>query len=112
LLSVRRSGLANGYRVLGSDGKPRPDFHWDSPDDIRNVIIVLTEDGVRFSASSAAEPSQRITAAELSSLIDDLDEDEVEIVERSHGSDDPATDAADRDQIRAQLSLNPPADLV
>ena len=31
-------GLDNGYRVLGSDGKPRPDFHWDNPDDTRDVI--------------------------------------------------------------------------
>ncbi len=26
-------GLDNAYRVLGSDGKPRPDFRWDNPDD-------------------------------------------------------------------------------
>ena len=71
-------GLDNGYRVLGSDGKPRPDFHWDSPDDLRDVISVLTEDGVRFNVNGAAEMSQRITAAELSSLIDVLDEDAIE----------------------------------
>jgi Protein of unknown function (DUF1524) len=35
-------GLDNGYRVLGSDGKPRPDFRWDSPDDTRDVFRVLT----------------------------------------------------------------------
>jgi uncharacterized protein with ParB-like and HNH nuclease domain/O6-methylguanine-DNA--protein-cysteine methyltransferase len=29
-------GMDNAYRVLGSDGKPRPDFHWDDPDDNRN----------------------------------------------------------------------------
>ena len=71
-------GLDNGYRVLGSDGKPRPDFHWDSPGDLRDVISVLTEDGVRFNVNGAAEMSQRITAAELSSLIDVLDEDAIE----------------------------------
>jgi hypothetical protein len=71
-------GLDNGYRVLGSDGKPRPDFHWDSSDDIRDVISVLTEDGVRFHVNGAAEMSQRITAAELSSLIGVLDDDAIE----------------------------------
>jgi uncharacterized protein with ParB-like and HNH nuclease domain/alkylated DNA nucleotide flippase Atl1 len=68
-------GLDNGYRVLGSDGKPRPDFRWDSPDDLRDPVEVLRDDGVRFDASSAADKSQRITAAELSSLIGVLDED-------------------------------------
>jgi len=71
-------GLDNGYRVLGSDGKPRPDFHWDSPDDLRDPVEVLREDGVRFEASGAADKSQRITAAELSSLIGVLDEDTAE----------------------------------
>ncbi len=71
-------GLDNGYRVLGSDGKPRPDFHWDNPDDTRDVIGVLTEDGVRFHVNGAADMSQRITAAELSSQIDVLDDDDIE----------------------------------
>ena len=71
-------GPDNGYRVLGSDGKPRPDFRWDSPDDTRDVIRVLTDDGVRFGVNGAADRSQRITAAELSSLIDILDDDAIE----------------------------------
>jgi len=70
--------LGNAYRVLGSDGKPRPDFHWDSPDDTREVIAVLTADGVRFQVNGAAETTQRITAAELSALIDVLDDDAIE----------------------------------
>ena len=36
------------------------------------MISVLTEDGVHFGVNGAAEMSQRITAAELSSLIDVL----------------------------------------
>lgn len=55
-------GLDNAYRVLGSDGKPRPDFHWDNPSDSRNVIDVLNADGVRFDDDGAADPSQRISA--------------------------------------------------
>jgi uncharacterized protein with ParB-like and HNH nuclease domain/alkylated DNA nucleotide flippase Atl1 len=70
-------GLDNAYRVLGSDGKPRPEFRWTDPGDVRNVVDVLKEDGVRFGASGAADPSQLITAAELSSLIEVLDEDAI-----------------------------------
>jgi len=72
------AGLDNAYRVLGSDGKPRPDFRWDSPDDVRDVTDVLREDGVRFDGNGAAELSQRITAAELSKLIGLLDDDAAE----------------------------------
>jgi hypothetical protein len=64
--------------VLGSDGKPRPDFHWDNPNDARNPTDMLSDDGVRFDANRTADPSQRITAAELSSLIDVLDDDAIE----------------------------------
>jgi alkylated DNA nucleotide flippase Atl1 len=71
-------GLDNAYRVLGSEGKPRPDFRWDNPDDVRNVTDVLKQDGVRFDANGAADPSQRITAAELFSLIEVLDDDALE----------------------------------
>jgi len=70
--------LTNAYRVLGADRKPRPDFRWHNPDDARDVTEVLRQDGVRFDASGAADPSQRITAEELSSLIEVLDEDAIE----------------------------------
>lgn len=70
-------GLDSAYRVLGSDGKPRPDFHWDDPDDNRSVTDVLKVDGVRFDANGAADPSQRISATELSSLIGVLDDDAI-----------------------------------
>ncbi len=39
---------------------------------------MLKEDGVRFDVNGAADPSQRITAAELSSLIGVLDDDAIE----------------------------------
>ena len=69
-------GLDNAYRVLGSDGKPRPGFRWVDPDDERDVIEVLKDDGVRFNDAGAAEPAQRINVSELASLIAVLDEDE------------------------------------
>ena len=70
--------LGNAYRVLCADGRPRPDFRWNTPGDVRNVADVLKQDGVRFDASGAADPSQQITAAELSALIEVLDDDALE----------------------------------
>jgi hypothetical protein len=67
--------LDSAYRVLGSDGKPRPDFHWDDPNDTRDVVDVLREEGVRFDTNGAADPSQRITAAELDVLIAEPDDE-------------------------------------
>ncbi len=71
-------GLDTAYRVLGSDGIPRPDFRWGDPDDTRNVTDVLKDDGVRFDANGAADSSQRINVAELSSLIEVLDDDTID----------------------------------
>ncbi len=56
-------GPGNGYRVLGSGGRPRADFRWDSPDDIRDVIGVLREDGVRFRGNGAAGLSSASAAS-------------------------------------------------
>jgi uncharacterized protein with ParB-like and HNH nuclease domain/alkylated DNA nucleotide flippase Atl1 len=75
--------LDNAYRVLGFDGKLRPDFHWSNPDDQRDPVDVLREDGIRFEASGTANRSQRITAAELSALIEVLDDDAIQASESS-----------------------------
>jgi alkylated DNA nucleotide flippase Atl1 len=75
---VNTPGLDNAYLVLGSDGKPRPDFRWQNPGDTRNLMDVLREDGVRFDANGIADTSQRISATELSSLIEVLDDDAIE----------------------------------
>jgi alkylated DNA nucleotide flippase Atl1 len=71
-------GLDNAYRVLGSDGKPRPDFRRSDPADMRDPADALSDDGIRFRGSGSADPSQRISAAQLSALIEVLDEDTVE----------------------------------
>ena len=69
--------LENAYRVLGANGRPRPDFRWADLSDSRDVLDVLREDGVDFDDSGAANPSQRIAAAELASLIAVLDDEGV-----------------------------------
>jgi alkylated DNA nucleotide flippase Atl1 len=65
--------LANAYRVLGGSGTPRPHFHWDDPADDRDVTDVLRAEGIAFDEGGAADPEQRITAAELVELIDAAD---------------------------------------
>lgn len=67
--------LDNAYRVLGADGKPRPDFRWDDPVDTRDVVDVLKEDGVEFDSNGAAKPELRIDANELAALIAQPDDD-------------------------------------
>src|SRR6266487_6846707 len=74
--------------------KPRPDFPVDQTGDMRNVIDVLKEDGVRFGANGAAHPPQLITAAELSSLIEVLDDDAIE------ASDGPPTELVGQQEWR------------
>jgi hypothetical protein len=53
---------------------------------VRNVTDVLKQDGVRFDANGAADPSQRITAAELAPLIEVLDYDTLEASDGRQGN--------------------------
>lgn len=64
--------VPNAYRVLGADGKVRPDFRWLNPADERDVLEVLREDGVRVGADGVADPAQRLGAAELGQLAGEL----------------------------------------
>jgi alkylated DNA nucleotide flippase Atl1 len=62
-------GLTNAYRVLGSDGRPRPDFRWTDPAEDRSVIDVLRSEGVALSEDGKANWAQRLDAADLRLLI-------------------------------------------
>jgi alkylated DNA nucleotide flippase Atl1 len=66
--------LPNAWRVLGSNGKPRPDFHWDDPDDTRDVTAVLAAEGVRFDNTGSADDFQRLRVDDLRRLIEEADE--------------------------------------
>jgi len=70
------AGLPNAYRVLGANGTLRPNFHWVDPDDHRDVVEVLTSEGIIFDQSGAARQDQRIGAEELLALIETPDQDE------------------------------------
>ncbi|MDI9829863.1 DUF262 domain-containing protein [Streptomyces sp. KAU_LT] len=76
-------GVVNAYRVLTSEGKVSDGFRWATPqqpgsDDVR---ARLTADGVRFTATGAADPAQRLTADDLASLLAGTDD------ERANGED-------------------------
>ncbi|KAF0650798.1 MULTISPECIES: GmrSD restriction endonuclease domain-containing protein [Streptomyces] len=80
-------GVVNAYRVLTSDGRVSDGFRWTAPqepgsDDVRSR---LAGDGVRFTATGAADPAQRLTADDLAALLAGTDDD------RTDG-EDPAWD--------------------
>jgi alkylated DNA nucleotide flippase Atl1 len=61
--------VPNGHRALRADGGVSEGFRWSSPDDDRNVIEVLKEEGIRFDEDGHADPSQRLAASELAVLV-------------------------------------------
>jgi alkylated DNA nucleotide flippase Atl1 len=70
------SGLApgtNAYRVLTSEGSVSGKFHWEDPDDTRDVREVLAAEGISFE-DNRADPEQRLSAEELAALIDEPEE--------------------------------------
>jgi alkylated DNA nucleotide flippase Atl1 len=69
--SVEGGGAA--YRVLSSDGSVSPDFAWLNPNDERDVHDVLSAEGVDFGEDGRASSDQRISAEELSALIEEPD---------------------------------------
>jgi alkylated DNA nucleotide flippase Atl1 len=66
----------NAYRVLAADGRVSPAFHWGDPNDTRDVLELLTSEGIDFD-DGRANASRRMTGDELASLMDTDDEDDV-----------------------------------
>lgn len=61
--------LVGAWRVMGADGRPRPDFRWSDPSDERDIVQVLTSEGVRFGPNGAADDAQRLRRADLEALV-------------------------------------------
>jgi len=57
----------NAQRVLGADGRVRPNFAWSDPDEHRTPEEVLRSEGVLLQAGYAAD-SQRLNATDLQAL--------------------------------------------
>ena len=72
----------NAYRVLSADGRISEQFTWD---DDRDVLDVLTNEGIAFDGLGRADSERRITTARLVALIenpdDELDDGSVSEVE-------------------------------
>lgn len=58
----------NAWRVLGSDGKPRPNFKWSDPTDTRTQEDAVAAEGVEF-PHGAADPAKRLGRTELNRLV-------------------------------------------
>ncbi|GGZ46669.1 MULTISPECIES: GmrSD restriction endonuclease domain-containing protein [Streptomyces rochei group] len=76
-------GVANAYRVLTSEGKVSASFRWTHQDAGGDVRDRLTADGVRFTASGAADPTQRLSADGLASLVGGGDDDRTDSQEKT-----------------------------
>lgn len=55
----------NAWRVLGSDGRPRPNFAWSDPTETRTPRQVLEDEGVKFSTSGEADSVSRLDPDQL-----------------------------------------------
>ncbi|MBV9025715.1 MAG: DUF262 domain-containing protein [Streptomycetaceae bacterium] len=62
-------GVVNAYRVLNADGKVSAGFRWTPQDPGGDVRARLSTDGIRFTATGAADPAQRLTSNDLALLL-------------------------------------------
>ncbi len=78
---------ASAYRVLDSQGRLRPSFHWPDPSDTRDALDLLRSEGVVFGEDVSADPSQRINALELAETIDyEVDPEELDRLRRIYAA--------------------------
>jgi alkylated DNA nucleotide flippase Atl1 len=66
---ANEADLEGAWRVLGSDGKARPDFRWGDPADTRDLQEVLASEGLAVSSGGIADPSKRLRRGELEKLV-------------------------------------------
>ncbi|MFG3082488.1 GmrSD restriction endonuclease domain-containing protein [Streptomyces parvulus] len=71
-------GVANAYRVLTAEGKVSDGFRWTPQDAGGDVRARLSADGVRFTASGAADPAQRLSADGLALLVGGAEDDQAD----------------------------------
>lgn len=55
----------HAWRVLGADGRPRPNFAWADPAETRTCREVLEDEGVGFTPAGAAENESRVDGPQL-----------------------------------------------
>ncbi|MFF4232859.1 DUF262 domain-containing protein [Streptomyces sp. NPDC001820] len=90
--------VIGAYRVLNSEGKISPSFRWADGSDRMPPQELLESEGVRFDRYGRANRSQRLTAAELATL---LGKDVAQQTSNDPLPDGENTEAAER--FRSQL---------
>ncbi|SCD34863.1 6-O-methylguanine DNA methyltransferase, DNA binding domain [Streptomyces sp. di50b] len=95
--------VIGAYRVLTAEGKVSPAFRWADGSDRQPPQELLTGEGVRFDPSGRANASQRLTAAELATL---LGKDVAQPA--AHAPLPDGEDAAAAERFRAQLQKHWP----
>lgn len=68
---ARCAACPNAWRVLGGDGRPRPNFQWSEPADTRTQEGALAAEGVTFTDGVAGR-GRRLGPAELNGLFGTL----------------------------------------
>ncbi|MER7664565.1 DUF262 domain-containing protein [Streptomyces sp. NPDC096193] len=63
------TSVLGAYRVLTVEGRISPSFRWADGSDRPPPQELLTSEGVRFDSLGRAHPSQRLSAAELATLL-------------------------------------------
>lgn len=97
------STVIGAYRVLTTEGKISPSFRWADGDDRQPPQELLTSEGVRFDSWNRAHRSQRLSAAELATL---LGKDVTQPA--AHDPLPEGEDAAASERFRAQLKEHSP----
>jgi predicted nucleic acid-binding Zn ribbon protein len=59
----------NAWRVLGVDGRPRPNFSWSDPGETRTCREVLESEGVEFKGSGPAHNESKVDGAQLAARL-------------------------------------------
>ncbi|MEE1941125.1 DUF262 domain-containing protein [Streptomyces sp. TRM 70361] len=95
--------VIGAYRVLTAEGRISASFHWADDGDRQPPQELLESEGVGFDASGRAHRAQRLTAAELATL---LGKDVTQPV--SHDPLPDEEDAAAAERFRTQLRENCP----
>ncbi|MET7377918.1 DUF262 domain-containing protein [Streptomyces sp. NPDC005526] len=95
--------VIGAYRVLTAEGKISPSFRWPEGTDRQPPQELLTSEGVTFNSWNRASRSQRLTAAELATL---LGKDVAQPASQDPLPEGEDTAAAER--FRTQLRANAP----
>ncbi|MEU9097420.1 DUF262 domain-containing protein [Streptomyces sp. NPDC048361] len=98
------AGVMGAHRVLTTEGRVSPSFRWAEGGDRPPPQELLASEGVRFDSLGRAHPAQRLSAAELATL---LGRDVTQPSAHDPLPEEQDTAAAER--FRAQLRENWPA---